>query len=98
MSSSAERVRAIEERNEKEVKHLIEYMKKLGKQNANGDYEITFGELFKNDEVANLFEGLSATCKICKQRGYLSYASPLLLQGAHDNVVLTLNTAKCPTR
>lgn len=93
---SAAIVAAIEARNEAEVKELCRYFQVIGEKQENGDFTLTFGKLFKDDYVGNHFEGISATCKICKQRGYMSYASPLLLQGAHDSVVLTLHTSKLP--
>lgn len=40
--------------------------------------------------MSNTFEALAATLKNSKTRGLLTYDSPLLLQGAHDNVVITL--------
>jgi len=65
-------------------------IKRLGKADASGNYVVTYGTLFKDDEVANTFEGLAATLKNSKTRGIVKYASPLLLQGAHDNVEITL--------
>lgn len=43
-----------------------------------------------DDIVNNKFEGIAATLKAAKKRGVLNYASPLLLQGAHDNVDIVM--------
>ncbi len=65
----------------------------IGKADAEGNYVVTYGALFKDDEVANTFEGLSATLKNAKTKKIVNYNSPLLLQGAHDNVEITLFAA-----
>jgi hypothetical protein len=89
-------VKSIELRNAQEVEHIKTEIKRLGTKQENGDYSVTFGTLFKDDHVANFFEGLSATLKNAKQKKILNYDSPLLLQGAHDNVVITLFSAFVP--
>ena len=83
-------VEQIRLQNEREIEHLKVVIKRLGKTDANGNYVVTYGTLFKDDEVANTFEGLSATLKNAKTKKILNYNSPLLLQGAHDNVEITL--------
>ena len=80
----------IRKRNEEEIELLKHALKRIGEKQENGDYKTTFGTIFKDDEVANTFEGISATLKNAKQRGIVKYASPLLLQGAHDNVEIIL--------
>ncbi len=52
--------------------------------------------LLQDDKVANTFEGLAATLKNAKTRKILTYASPLLLQGAHDNVDIVLAKEHVP--
>lgn len=83
-------VAEIQRRNAEEIEHLKVAMKRLGTKQDNGDYQVTFGKLFKDDHVANTFEGVSATLKNAKTKKIVHYDSPLLLQGAHDSVVLTL--------
>lgn len=47
--------------------------------------------------MANTFEGVAATLKNAKAKKIVSYNSPLLLQGAHDNVDIILNKEHIPT-
>jgi len=54
-----------------------------------------FKQLF--DAEKGRFESLLGTIIAAKKKGVLSYTSPLgnmLLQGAHDNVVITYNASK----
>lgn len=51
----------------------------------------------QDDIVANTFEGVAATLKNAKAKKIVSYNSPLLLQGAHDNVDIILNKEHIPT-
>jgi hypothetical protein len=83
-------VAEIQRRNEAELEHLRHVLKRLGKKNEKGDYVTTFGDIFNDDEVSQQFEGVSATLKNAKQRKMVSYDSPILLQGAHNAVVVTL--------
>lgn len=40
-----------------EVELLVQEIKRLGTQNADGNYETTFGVLFHDTRCANIFEG-----------------------------------------
>lgn len=57
---------------------------------ANGKYEVTFGTLFNDDQCANIFEALVGTLRAAKKRKVVTYEGELLLQGVHDNVVISL--------
>ena len=73
-----------------EVKLLIEEIKRLGAPNADGKIEVTFGVLFRDDKCANLFEALVGTLRAAKRKKIITYEGEILLQGAHDNVPVTL--------
>ncbi|XP_057527987.1 costars family protein-like [Amaranthus tricolor] len=76
---------------EEEVGKLQEEIKRLGQIQPDGSYKVTFGVLFNDDRCANIFEALVGTLRAAKKRKILMYDGELLLQGVHDNVVITLN-------
>jgi hypothetical protein len=51
---------------------------------------VTFGELVLDDRCSNIFEAIVGTLRAAKKRGVVSFAGEVLLQGAHNNVVITL--------
>lgn len=57
---------------------------------AEDHYEVTFGVLFHDDDCANIFEALVGTLRAAKRKKVIKYDGELLLQGVHDNVVITL--------
>lgn len=65
----------------------------MNEQNVGLDcvVKVTFGTLFHDDQCANIFEALVGTLRAAKKRKVLTYEGELLLQGAHDNVEITLN-------
>lgn len=75
---------------EAEVKQLVAEIKRLGVSNANGQHEVTFGTLFRDDRCANLFEALVGTLRAAKRKKIVHYDGELLLQGVHDNVSIVL--------
>ncbi|KAL8136540.1 hypothetical protein V2J09_002541 [Rumex salicifolius] len=75
---------------EEEVGKLQEEIKRLGQIQDDGSYKVTFGVLFHDDRCANIFEALVGTLRAAKKRKLLTYEGELLLQGVHDNVVITL--------
>ena len=62
---------------------------KDGKEEG-GNFQVTFKELFDDDQVANTLESLAGTLKAAKKRSVVSYGPELLLQGMSDSVVITL--------
>ncbi len=46
--------------------------------------------LFADDAVSNSLESLAGTLKAAKKRSLVDYGPELLLQGASDDVVITL--------
>merc|ERR1719195_1645950 len=75
---------------EKEIVHLKRFIRKLGTQNEKGQYVVTFGVLFDDDEAANTFEAIVGTLKAAKKRKIIKFKGQMLLKGAHDNVPITL--------
>ncbi|XP_053408095.1 costars family protein ABRACL-like isoform X2 [Mercenaria mercenaria] len=73
-----------------EVELLITEIKRLGKQDDTGSYSVTFGELFHDEQCANIFEALVGTLRAAKKKKVVSYDGELLLQGVHDNVAVKL--------
>ncbi len=73
-----------------EISQLVEFIKTLGTENANGEFETTFGVLFKDDKVSNTLESLAGTLKSAKKRGILKYKPELLLQGMSDKEPIIL--------
>ncbi|GAB4853334.1 hypothetical protein Ancab_017513 [Ancistrocladus abbreviatus] len=75
---------------DEEVGRLREEIKRLGQIQDDGSYKVTFGVLFNDDRCANIFEALVGTLRAAKKRKVVTYDGELLLQGVHDNVVITL--------
>eukprot|EP01084_Bolivina_argentea_P081092 146860_1 len=75
---------------EKEVQQLTKFIKKLGAKNDAGQYVVTFGVLFDDDEAANTFEAMVGTLKAAKRRKIIKFKGQILLKGTHDNVPITL--------
>ncbi|XP_074275807.1 costars family protein [Silene latifolia] len=75
---------------EEEIEKLKEEIKRLGQTQSDGSCQVTFGVLFHDDRCANIFEALVGTLRAAKKRKLLTYDGELLLQGVHDNVVITL--------
>ncbi|KAH3825774.1 costars family protein ABRACL-like [Dreissena polymorpha] len=75
---------------EHEVTLLIGEIKRLGTQDAEGKYSVTFGVLFNDDQCANIFEALVGTLRAAKRKKVVTYEGELLLQGVHDKVAIKL--------
>ncbi|XP_067686768.1 costars family protein ABRACL-like [Haliotis asinina] len=75
---------------EHEIGLLKEEIKRLGSPGPDGNVQVTFGVLFKDDRCANIFEALVGTLKAAKKRKIVSYDGELLLQGVHDHVQIVL--------
>ncbi|KAK4824148.1 hypothetical protein QYF61_011226, partial [Mycteria americana] len=74
---------------EHEISLLVEEIRRLGTKNADGQVSVKFGVLFADEKCANLFEALVGTLKAAKRRKIVTYQGELLLQGVHDNVMLS---------
>ncbi|RKO95433.1 hypothetical protein CAUPRSCDRAFT_9160, partial [Caulochytrium protostelioides] len=75
---------------EVELAKLKEEIKRLGSQNDQGHWHVSFGVLVRDDRVADIFEGVVGTLKAAKKRKIVAYDAELLLQGVHDSVDIVL--------
>ncbi|XP_063078967.1 costars family protein ABRACL [Engraulis encrasicolus] len=75
---------------EHEVSLLVEEIRRLGTENADGKISVKFGVLFNDDKCANLFEALVGTMRAAKRKKIISFQGELLLQGVHDDVDVIL--------
>ena len=50
-------------------------------------------QIFKDEVLEQQLESLVGTMKAAKKRGIIAFEGQMLLQGAHDHVIVTL--AKC---
>lgn len=62
-------------------------IRRLGEKDAPN---VTFGELFDDDDVQNYYEALVGTLKAAKKRGLIDYKGTLLLKGVSDKVIITI--------
>ena len=76
---------------DREVELVIHHMKRVGKPQADGSYQCTFGEFFNDEQVEQVFESLVGSLIAARRRGALKFAGPMLLMPTHKDVVLTLN-------
>merc|ERR1719471_602107 len=81
---------AHQEKVNEEVQELKKYIRRLGNKNDKGQYEVTFGVLFDDDEGQQYFEAIVGTLKSAKKRKIITFKGQMLLKGAHDDVVITL--------
>merc|ERR550514_921492 len=51
---------------------------------------VTFGALFNDAEVEQRYEALAGTLKAAKKKKYIWYDGELLLQGRHDDVIISI--------
>lgn len=75
---------------EHDIKLLKEGINRIGKKGEDGSMATTFGELFKDEILEQQLESLVGSLKAAKKRSILTFEGQMLLQGAHDHVVVTL--------
>ncbi|CAF1600678.1 unnamed protein product [Didymodactylos carnosus] len=73
-----------------EIEFLVDFIRANGKKSNDNKYQITFGELFQNDQIANTLESLAGTLKAAKKKKIVTYKAELLLQGVSDKEIITL--------
>lgn len=73
-----------------EVDLLVQCIKRIGKPQADGSVTTTFGEIFKDEALEQQLESLVGTMKAARKKGAIDFQGQMLLQGAHDKVVVTL--------
>eukprot|EP00054_Salpingoeca_dolichothecata_P032059 m.265497 g.265497 ORF g.265497 m.265497 type:complete len:83 (-) comp29079_c0_seq1:114-362(-) len=74
-----------------EIELLVKCLKRIGKAQDDGTVVTTFGEIFKDEILEQQLESLVGTMKAAKKRKIIEFEGQMLLQGAHDHVVVTLN-------
>lgn len=73
-----------------EVSLLVDCLKRIGEAQPDGSYKTTFGKIFKDEVLEQQLESLVGTMKAAKKKGVIDFQGQMLLQGAHDNVEVTL--------
>ena len=63
---------------------------RLGSQNDEGQYVVTYGVLFDDDKTQQFYEAIVGTLKAARTKGFIDWKGQMLLKGAHDNVEITL--------
>eukprot|EP00039_Didymoeca_costata_P018248 m.332750 g.332750 ORF g.332750 m.332750 type:complete len:84 (+) comp16999_c0_seq1:50-301(+) len=76
-----------------EIELLVTCLKRICKDQEDGTKAVTFGEIFKDEILEQQLESLVGTMKAAKKRGIIDFKGQMLLQGAHDDVVVTLKEA-----
>lgn len=73
-------------RMDEEVQQIVDDITRLGSNP--GEPNVTFGELFDDDEVQNKYEALVGTLRSAKRQGLINFKGQMLFKGMHDNVVI----------
>ncbi|PRP87980.1 hypothetical protein PROFUN_02717 [Planoprotostelium fungivorum] len=73
-----------------EISLLVTAMKRMADPQPDGTYKTTFIKIFKDEVLEQQLESLVGTMKAAKKRGIIDFQGQMLLQGAHDNVEVTL--------
>ena len=79
-----------QKRLDEEMNQLMVDIRRIGEDGAP---EVTFGELFDDDDVQQYYEALVGTLKCAKKRGLVEYKGILLLKGVSDDVVISIKNA-----
>jgi hypothetical protein len=87
-SKSEARAAAASDWVEKEVAKLVVEIRKIGFKDAKGRAAVKFITLFHHYE--NVSDTLVGIMLRAKKRGLIQYDGEMLLQGMHDNVVITV--------
>lgn len=66
---------------------MLKDIRRVGEE---GKPQVTFGELFDDDQVANYYEALVGTLKSAKKRNLIDFKGQILLKGPNDNVIISI--------
>jgi Costars len=80
----------LQKRLDEEMNQLLIDIKRIG---VDGAPNVTFGELFDDDNVQQYYEALVGTLKCAKKRGLIEYKGILLLKGVSDDVVISIRNS-----
>jgi hypothetical protein len=87
---SSSEVNEIEARITHEIGILIECLHRIGTVESDGRPRASFGQIFVDEVLEQELESLVGTLRAAKKRKILDFPGAILLQGAHDDVVITL--------
>lgn len=73
-----------------EISLLVACLKRIADPQPDGSATTTFIKIFKDEVLEQQLESLVGTMKAARKRGIIDFQGQMLLQGAHDNVVVTL--------
>jgi Costars len=76
---------------DEEIHQLMIDIRRLGEV---GTSQVTFGDLFDDDDVQQYYEALVGTLKSAKKRGLIEYQGMLLLKGVSDKVIISIKEGK----
>ena len=62
----------------------------INRLGVQGEPNVTFGELFDDDDVQQYYEALVGTLKSAKKRKLIDYKGILLLKGVSDDVIISI--------
>jgi len=79
-----------EDRLAQELAQLKKDIARLGVQNSDGKFVVTFGVLFDDEFGQNFYEALVGTLKAAKKQNIIEFPGQMLLKGAHDKVEIKL--------
>ncbi|KAJ5068596.1 costars family protein abracl [Anaeramoeba ignava] len=73
-----------------EVELLIKELERLGVKQDDGSYVTTFGEVFHDSRIEQMFESLVGILKAAKKQKAIDFKGEMLFQGVHDKVEIRL--------
>jgi len=73
-----------------EVKLVQFHLQRLGKNNGDGTYSISFGVFFNDGQVEQIFESLVGSLKAARKRGVMQFNGQMLLMPTNKDVELKL--------
>jgi hypothetical protein len=76
---------------DEEVELLVQKIRELGTQQADGSVGVSFGVLF--NATVDIFEALNWTLRTAKKRKLFNFEGQMLLKGASDNIIVKLTSA-----
>lgn len=76
------------ENSKEDLVKLINAIKKIGKEQSDGTYIVTFLEIF--NETESYLETLNGTLRMAKKQKKINFEGEMLLKGKSDKVIITL--------
>eukprot|EP01130_Rhizamoeba_saxonica_P018667 TRINITY_DN9415_c0_g1_i1.p1 TRINITY_DN9415_c0_g1~~TRINITY_DN9415_c0_g1_i1.p1 ORF type:complete len:277 (+),score=35.68 TRINITY_DN9415_c0_g1_i1:331-1161(+) len=73
----------------KEVVLVKQHLERIA-SNKGDPKSTTFGEVFTDEQVEQVFESLVGTLKAARKRGFINFEGQILLYPVHQNVVISL--------